>query len=162
LLAPAGVPTPGVTIDGIECQATEQVLFHIHAHLTIFVAGSQRAVPYGIGIAPPRRVQSTPNGSFVVGGGCFSWLHTHARDGIIHIESPVRRTYTLGNFFDVWRQPLTARQVGPARGPVTALLNGKVYKGSPRTIPLLAHAQIQLEVGKPLVSQQTISSWNGL
>ena len=29
------------------------------------------------------------------------WLHTHAADGIVHIESPVDRTYTLGNFFDV-------------------------------------------------------------
>jgi hypothetical protein len=30
----------------------------------------------------------------------FTWLHTHAADDIIHTESPVNRTYTLGEFFD--------------------------------------------------------------
>ncbi len=35
-------------------------------------------------------------------GGCFYWLHTHTEDGIIHIESPVQRTFTLGHFFAIW------------------------------------------------------------
>ena len=43
-----------------------------------------------------------PAAAFVVGGSCFAWLHTHAADGVVHIESPTKRTYTLGNFFDVW------------------------------------------------------------
>ena len=160
-LAPAGLPPVG-GVDGIQCQAQEQVLFHIHAHLTLFVDGAQRQVPLGIGIGPPRELSPTPQGPFVTSGSCFMWLHTHATDGIIHIESPVQRTYTLGQFFDVWQQPLSATRVGPARGVVHALYNGRVYDGNPRTIPLTAHAQIQLEVGKPLLSQQTISSWNGL
>src|SRR5581483_12030445 len=29
-------------------------------------------------------------------------LHTHEPDGIIHVESPVNRKFTLGEFFDVW------------------------------------------------------------
>jgi hypothetical protein len=33
-----------------------------------------------------------------------------------------------------------------------AIYNGHAYKGSPRDTPLAAHAQIQLEVGRPLVS----------
>ena len=90
------------------------------------------------------------------------WLHTHAADGIIHTESPVRRTYTLGDFFDIWGQSLSPEQVGPARGPVTALFNGRVYEGSPRQIPLLAHAQIQLEVGKPLIAPERITFPEGL
>jgi hypothetical protein len=161
-LAPPASPGLGQSVDGIQCQTTEQVIFHIHAHLTVFVAGAQRRIPYGVGIAPPRQVQSTPSGPFVVSGACFSWLHTHAYDGIVHIESPVRRTYTLGNFFDIWKQPLTRERVGPARGKVTAFFNGRLYTGNPRSIPLLAHAQIQLDVGSPLVAQQTIQSWNGL
>ena len=44
----------------------------------------------------------------------------------------------LGEFFDEWGQPLGPDQVGPAKGHVTALYNGKVYRGNPRDIPSLA------------------------
>src|SRR5690242_5587380 len=40
----------GQRVDGIGCQTSEQTIFHIHAHLTIFVNGSPRQVPAGIGI----------------------------------------------------------------------------------------------------------------
>jgi len=169
---PEGVPIPdaaplastatvaaGQPVDGIGCQTSEQTLFHIHAHLTIVVNGSPRQVPAGIGI-PGARTQDTPDGPFVDTGNCFYWLHTHAADGVIHIESPVRRGYTLGEFFDEWGLPLGPGQVGPARGHVTALYNGQVYLGNPRDIPLAAHAQIQLEVGTPLVAPVSIT-WPG-
>lgn len=151
----------GEQVDGIQCLGEEQVLFHIHAHLTVFVAGAARQVPYGIGITSAR-VEQTPVGPFVGGGGCFYWLHTHAADGIIHIESPVERIYTLGDFFDIWGQPLSATQVGPIKGKVTALYNGQVFLGDPREIPLTAHAQIQLDVGTPLVAPVSLSSFGSL
>lgn len=72
----------------------------------------------------------TASGSFISAGTCFYWLHTHAADGIIHIESPVQRTYTLGDFFDEWGQPLGRGHVGPAAGKVTAIYDGKVYLGN--------------------------------
>lgn len=174
-LGPESVPMPAVpplgrlrlvadgqSIDGITCQASEQVLFHIHAHLTIFVRGVARQVPAGIGIAPPYQVATTPQGAFVAGATCFMWLHTHAADGIIHTESPVQRTYTLGEFFDIWGQPLNRTRVGPTHGHVTALFNGQVFTGNPRAIPLLAHAQIQLEVGRPLIGPEKIAFPQGL
>ena len=173
-LGPEGVPIPsapplagtstaatGQPVDGIKCQTSEQVLFHIHSHLTIFVNGSPRQVPAGIGI-PGARAQNTPRGPFISSGTCFYWLHTHAADGIIHTESPVHRTFTLGNFFNVWGQPLGPGQVGPARGHVTAIYNGQAYQGNPRDIPLNAHAQIQLEVGKPLIGPTSITWPSGL
>jgi hypothetical protein len=173
-LGPEGVPIPiaaplagasgaatGQRVDGISCQSSEQTLFHIHAHLTVFVNGMPRQVPAGIGI-PGAQAQDTARGPFISAGTCFYWLHTHAADGIIHIESPVQRAYTLGNFFDEWRQPLGPRQVGPARGKVTAIYDGKVYLGNPRDIPLTAHAQIQLEVGRPLIAPQHIAFPAGL
>jgi hypothetical protein len=160
-LAGTATAATGRTVDGIECQAGEQTLFHIHAHLTIFINGTPRQVPAGIGI-PGAQAQATPNGPFITSGTCFYWLHTHAADGVIHIESPVRRAYTLGQFFDEWGLPLGPGQVGPARGPVTALYNGQVYLGNPRNIPLTAHAQIQLEVGKPLVAPVSITWPSGL
>ena len=160
-LAPAAAPLPGQTVDGIQCQSSEQALFHIHARLTVYVGGRSRSVPYGIGIGDPQTTP-TPAGRFVTAGSCFAWLHTHVADGIIHIESPVRRTYLLGDFFDIWKQPLSATRAGPARGPVVAFVNGKRWRGNPRNIPLKAHAQIQLDVGRPLVAPARISSWNGL
>jgi hypothetical protein len=159
---PAGPPLAGVSasadgrpVDGISCQTSEQTLFHIHAHLAVFVYGGQRTIPAAIGI-PGAQAESTAQGPFIDAGTCFYWLHTHAADGIIHIESPVMRTYTLGNFFDEWGQRLGPDQVGPAVGHVTAIYNGKVYRGDPRDIPLTAHAQIQLEVGTPLIAPQPI------
>ena len=146
-LATTSTDAPGIHVQGMTC-GPERLIFHIHAHLTIFVNGLQRQVPQDVGIP--------------AGHNCLYWLHTHYPDGIIHIESPVQRTFTLGDFFDVWGQPLGPNQVGPAQGKVTAIYNGKVYVGNPRNIPLNAHAQIQLEVGTPLVAQQTISSWAGL
>jgi hypothetical protein len=158
-LASPSPQTDGQRVDGIGCDTSEQVLFHIHAHLTIMVNGSPRQVPAAIGIPDPQ-AQNTPQGPFIGSGKCFYWLHTHAADGIIHTESPVHRTYTLGNFFDEWGQPLGAGQVGPEKGNVTAIYNGKVYHGDPRNIPLTKHAQIQLEVGTPLVAPESIT-WPG-
>ena len=165
---PAGAPLAGTAtaatgqpVDGISCQTSEQTLFHIHAHLTIFVNGAARQVPAAIGIPGAQATQSA-QGPFIQSGTCFYWLHTHAADGIIHIESPVQRTYTLGNFFNIWGQPLGPDQVGPESGHVTAIYNGQVYQGNPRDIPLTAHAQIQLQVGTPLVEPEQITFPNGL
>jgi hypothetical protein len=159
--AGAGTAVTGQPVDGISCQSSEQTLFHIHAHLTVFVNGAARQIPAAIGI-PGAVAQSTPAGSFVEQGTCFYWLHTHAADGIIHIESPVHRSYTLGNFFDEWGQPLSTSRVGPATGHVVAIYNGQVFQGNPRDIPLTAHAQIQLEVGAPLVGPEHITFPSGL
>ncbi len=137
----------GATVDGIQCQTQEQVIFHIHAHLAVFVDGRPGVIPQGIGIAPPRSEEQSASGPFVLAGSCFYWLHSHTDDGVIHIESPLQRTYTLGNYFDIWHQPLSATQVGQASGPVSAHLDGRPFTGDPRTIPLHAHAVIQLDVG---------------
>jgi hypothetical protein len=76
------------TIDGIECNTTEYAVFHIHAHLDIFKDGKPISVPSQIGINTD--------------AGCLYWLHTHDDSGVIHIESPLEREFTLGNFFDIW------------------------------------------------------------
>jgi hypothetical protein len=155
-LAGTSAATAGQAVDGIGCQTSEQTLFHIHTHLTIFVNGQPRQVPAGIGIPGAVATQS-PSGPFIESGSCFYWLHTHAADGIIHIESPVKRTYTLGEFFDEWGQPLGPDQVGPARGKVTVIVNGQVFKGNPRDVPLGSHENLQVQVGTPLIAPETIN-----
>ena len=45
---------------------------------------------------------------------------------------------------------------------MVALYDGKVYQGNPRDIPLTAHAQIQLDVGPPLIAPQPVTFPAGL
>ncbi|HEX3840342.1 MAG TPA: hypothetical protein VHU85_06100 [Acidimicrobiales bacterium] len=153
--------TTGQTVDNIQCSTGEQVAFHIHSHLTIFVNGIAEEVPAAVGIANPQ-AEATAQGPFIGAGSCFYWLHTHAADGIIHVESPVTATYHLGQFFDIWGVPLTPGQVGPATGSVIAFYNGQHWTGDPRDIPLNAHAQIQLDVGTPLTALESIGFPRGL
>jgi hypothetical protein len=82
---------------------------------------------------------------------------------MLHIESPsTSDSFTLGQFFDEWGQPLSTTQVGPARGTVTTFFNGKLYKGNPRNLPLGLHYQIQLDVGTPIVAPVVLKSWANL
>jgi hypothetical protein len=123
--------------------------YHVHARLSLYVNGKLRSVPLGIGIAPPRDITENRGGPFVSGGGCFSFLHTHASDGIIHIEAPVETGFSLGQFFGVWEQRLDPTHLGRYEGRVVAYVNGRRYRGDPRGIRLRRHAQIQLQVGQP-------------
>jgi len=59
-------------------------------------------------------------------------------------------------------QPLGPTRAGPAAGRVVALYDGHVYQGNPRDIPLTAHAQIQLDVGTPLIAPQPVTFPAGL
>jgi hypothetical protein len=147
VLAPVSAALAGTAIDGIQCETAERTVYHIHVHLAIYVNGAARQVPEGVGIAPPRQETPTDAGPYVTGGRCFYWLHTHTEDGIIHVESPSTQTFTLGQFFDVWGQPLGVTEVGPATGSVTAYVGGQPYTGAVRDIPLTPHAVIQLDVG---------------
>ena len=140
----------------------EQLAFHIHAHLAIYVNGAPKLLPPGIGIGPPLQFEQTSSGPSVASGSCFSWLHTHDSSGVVHIESPIQSVYTLGDFFDIWGQPLSATQVGPAQGPVTATVNGNPFTGDPRGIPLDAHNVIQLDVGSALPPPQPYTFSAGL
>ncbi|HVA21539.1 MAG TPA: hypothetical protein VNN74_05530, partial [Candidatus Micrarchaeia archaeon] len=93
---------------------------------------------------------------------CTYPVHTHTPDGILHIESPTSRLYTLGTFFAVWHQPLSPTRVGPVRGPVTVLVNGKPYHGSPARVVLREHELIQLDVGTPAVPFRSFTFPSGL
>jgi hypothetical protein len=175
-MGPEGIPIPsgpklatlvngatGSTVDGIQCQTNEQTITHVHTHLTIFVNGKAQVIPYGVGI-PGFSAQATAQGPFVSTGSCFYWLHVHADDGIIHIESPsLTQHFTLGEIFAEWGIPLSRTQVGPAKGKVTVFFAspGKkagIYTGDPANLPLGYHYQIQLDVGT-VVAPVNLKSW---
>jgi hypothetical protein len=155
-LAPASTTSTTRQVDGVQCAPLEQLAYHIHAHLQVYVDGQPRQLPGAIGMLGPVAEQ-TPDGPFYRATECYYWLHTHTADGIIHIESPTTTFYTLGDFFDEWRQPLSANAVATARGPVTAYVDGKHWTKSPREISLRPHAVIQLDVGQPLVPFHNVS-----
>ena len=148
--AVAAVPS-GQPVDGIRCEAMEGAVFHIHQHVAIFDHG--------------RAVQIPPDVGRPLAAQCFYWIHTHTPDGIVHVESPAFRTYTLGQFFDVWGQPLSRNDVAgarPRRGEhVVVWVDGHKYAGDPRAIPLTAHLDVTLEVGPPYAKPAPFTAWNG-
>jgi hypothetical protein len=131
-----------LSVDGIQCNASEQLLFHIHAHLDVFVNGQLMYIPPEIGIIPDK---------------CIYWLHTHDGSGIIHIESPVKKDFTLGQFFDLWKTKLNNPQIfdnvfnKSANSMSQLYVNGnKLLNGTNyRDVKLHAHDQIALVYGTP-------------
>ncbi len=151
--AAAQGPAPsGETVGGISCDAQEGQRIHIHQHLVILDHGKPVDIPARIGIPAGKR--------------CLYWLHTHTPDGILHIEAPQDRSFTLGDFFTVWGQPLGPMSAASAhavrRDKVKVWVNGKPYLRNPRSIPLVAHADIVIQVGPPFAKPPAFTAWNGL
>ncbi|MGI9146591.1 MAG: hypothetical protein ACR2IK_08625 [Chloroflexota bacterium] len=142
----AAAPLP--LVNGVPCDMLESTIFHIHAHLALFVDGQEQVVPFGVGIGQPWQVSDSGEGPFVTGGACFYWIHTHTQDGVVHIESPIRRSFTLGDFFAIWHQPLSSTQMGPLQGAIIAYVNGQRVDTNPADIRLLPHERIQLDMGQ--------------
>jgi hypothetical protein len=128
-----------LTIDGIGCNPMEHTVFHVHAHLDIIINDVYFLVPSQVGIP----------------SNCFYWLHTHDESGIVHIEAPMHRDFTLGQFFDIWNKKLSNDQifnyVANANNPLTVYVNGtKVQDGTNyRDIKLNAHDEIAIVYGTP-------------
>jgi hypothetical protein len=147
------VPTApnGETVGGISCDAMEGNRVHIHQHLVIFDHGKELTIPPNVGQVPLKR--------------CLYWLHTHTPDGVIHIEAPLDRTFTLGDFFKVWGQPLTKSVAATARADKGAALkvwvDGKPYTKDPATIPLAPHTDIVIEAGPPFPKPPVFTNWGG-
>lgn len=142
----------GETVSGIACDAMEGSRMHIHQHLVLIDHGKEVSIPADVGQRPDRN--------------CLYWLHTHTPDGIIHIESPEPRTFTLGDFFTIWGQPLDRADAATMHATKGAALkvwvNGKPYTGDPRAIALVAHADIVIEAGPPFVPPPKFTNWGTL
>jgi hypothetical protein len=72
-------------------------------------------------------------------------LHTHTEDGIIRIEWPVQRTFSLGDFFAIWGQPLSSNQAARTHGTRDRLCERS--SGDPSQTTLRAKELIQLDIG---------------
>jgi len=100
----------------------------IRVHLELFARRRAVVIPANVG----------------VGRGCRFPLRTLTPTGVIELDRP---GLTLGDFFRVWRMPLSRRRLLTFDGQITAFVGGTRWSGDPRTIPLTDGAQIVLEVG---------------
>ncbi|KQR81831.1 hypothetical protein ASG35_04180 [Burkholderia sp. Leaf177] len=127
--------TTGQTIDGVVCAAGMVETYHVHAHIAIYKDGQMLALPSHIGIPAT----------------CNYETHTHDNTGIVHMETPNVKDFTLGKFFDLWGEPLTLTNVAGVQGAVVAYINdnGDVrrYMGPLGDIELTSHRAITLQVG---------------
>ena len=114
----------------------EGTAVHIHQHLDLYVDGRKVLVPAGIGIDP------------AVG---YAPLHTHDPSGVIHVESPTVRTYTLGEFFAVWGVRFTRGCLGGSCAgggrQLRVYVNGRAYRGDPTTLALAPHQELVVAFG---------------
>ena len=121
---------------GLSQLSAEQLAFHIHQHLDIFVNGKR--VPGGV----PQYIGINDN-------AYLTELHTHTADGLIHVESARKVDYTLGQFFAEWGVFLNSRCVGAYCNGLKWYVNGVRQTGNPQNLVLKDHEEIALVVGKP-------------
>ena len=99
------------------------------AHVELFANKLVLLLPKGIG----------------AGRGCSYPVRTTEPTGVVEFVAAAKPT--LGDLFDVWGQPLSARGFAGFRGAVSAWIGGRRWHGDPRSIPLRGHAEIVVEVG---------------
>jgi len=110
-------------------------------HVELFVHRQVLIMPAGIGVARPWREhlgRLTPR-------GCTYPARTLEPTGVVEIRSGSR--LTLGDVFRLWGQRLGPHRIASFHGPVLAFVNGGRRRGDPRSIRLVRHAQIVLELG---------------
>lgn len=147
VLATAAV-LDGTPVDGIAAGPMVSGGYHVHTHLTLYVDGTERWVPAGVGVVRPVVLDPTrPDPMITEAHGYYS-LHTHDESGLIHAEAATPQDFTLGEFFDLWGQPLSRQEVGPAAGDVTVWVDGQPYDGDPRDVAIKNHTVVQLNVGR--------------
>ena len=145
---------------GLTPERKETLIYHVHAHLDVFVNRKVIRVPAGIGINiadPGVRRFKEPNGSVAYGGielcakPCISPLHTHDNTGVIHTETRTPRPNRLSQFFTEWGVRLSRACVGGYCNPtpIRWYVNGKRFSGNPRDILLTDKKEIALVIGTP-------------
>ena len=123
---------------GLPMLSSEGMVEHIHVHLDVLVDGRPVPVPANIGIDSAR--------------GAISPLHTHDDSGVIHIESPVKRQFSLGEFFSEWQVSLSGDNIGGLRSTngktLRTYVNGQPRAGNPAAIMFAQHDEIALVYGQ--------------
>jgi hypothetical protein len=113
----------------LQCSRANTAKQRESAHVELFANKLVLLLPKGIGVR----------------SNCSYALRTTQPTGVVEFVPTAKPT--LGDLFDVWGQPLSARGFAGFRGAVSAWLGGRRWHGDVRTIPLRRHAEIVVEVG---------------
>ena len=133
--------TDGSAIGSFNCIVNPPQTLELHAHLTILVQQRTTSCSRGPGAAP---------------GGithCFYTIHVHDSSGKIHVTPSAAGTFTLGQLFQIWGQPLTNTNVAGITGwPVEIFVtdNGQfiwVAEADWNNIELRSHREITVGLG---------------
>jgi hypothetical protein len=129
----------GKPVDGVNCLLNGN--WHKHALISIYNNGKRLGFPDGIG-----RVHA----------GCYHAYEMHVHDvtGIVHMESDTPKQFKLGQWFSLWKQPLSRTNVAGLAGPVRFYIidNATItrYDGDPYQIQLLPHREVLIVTGTPM------------
>ena len=98
----------------LTCTTDMATKFHIHPILKILIGGTEQTIPTNIGI----------------NALCMNSIHTHDTSGALHVESPVKKDFTLGDFFAVWAKEFNRNQILDYKTDdvhtITVTVNGKL------------------------------------
>jgi hypothetical protein len=136
--------TDGTPIGSFTCVVNPPQTYHVHAHLSIVQNNEPLAVPQYVGAAPSGSTH------------CFYPIHTHDQSGKIHIESTAAGMFTLGNLFEIWKQPLTDTNIAGISGlPIEVFVNDngtvtKIEAADWKNIELKDDRQITIALGTTL------------
>jgi len=146
------------TASAVPCDLLEHTQVHYHAALQILDGGTPVEIPTDLGRS----------------SACFYWLHLHTGEpGVIHVEAPDDRTFTLGDFFGVWSMWSGQKELIDRTHVSTIALRGgqklavyvdtgdgpQAYSGDPGAIVLKEHEVITLEITPPAITPPPAFDW---
>lgn len=112
------------------------------AHVELFGANRVVLLAAGIGTRAPRRLVD----GRLHRAACFGALVTLDPTGTVYLRPGTHPT--VGGLFSAWGQPLTRMRIASfTGGRVYVYVDGRLRRGSPRSVPLTSDAEIVLEVG---------------
>ena len=131
----------GKAVGAVNCLAS--ATWHKHMLISIYSNGKRLGFPDGIG-----RVHA----------GCYHAYEMHVHDvtGIVHMEADTPKNFKLGDWFQLWQQPLGRDGAAGLPGPVRFYIieNGTIkrWDSNPADIPMVAHREILIVAGTPLAT----------
>jgi sulfur carrier protein ThiS len=93
---------------GAQMGSGDKMVLHIHPKLNVKVDGKNMTVQKDIGINPALWKDHSLDKYGMQG---MAPLHTHDNSGVVHVESNVKRDYTLGEFLNIWGIDLNGKSV---------------------------------------------------
>jgi len=133
--------TDGTAIGTFTCGLNPPQTFALYTHVSIILNNEAQSIPGDVGASPQGNTH------------CFYTLHTHNSSGLVHVTPTAAGTFTLGNFFQIWKQSLTNTNLAGIEGlPIEIFVTDgttttKVEEADWSNIEMKDHREITISVG---------------